>query len=77
MNTTLVVLEKCILFDFRLGLDQNKDPDAEVDEYLSRAIDARSIDQLRAEHCRRFILTFRKSELEAKVSGTIYIHKFS
>lgn len=33
-----------------------------------RAIDARSIDRLRAEHCKNILLTFRKPEIEDKVS---------
>lgn len=32
-----------------------------------RAIDARSIDRLRAEHCTPFILTFRRPDIEEKV----------
>ncbi|XP_023223232.1 adenylate cyclase type 5-like [Centruroides sculpturatus] len=43
-----------------------KNPQEEVNDYLSRAIDARSIDRLRAEHCRRFLLTFHKPEVEEK-----------
>ncbi|KAK3596837.1 hypothetical protein CHS0354_015696 [Potamilus streckersoni] len=53
----------------KLGLGDNievKDPDDEVNEYLGRAIDARSIDRLRSEHVKAFLLTFRKPELEAK-----------
>ncbi|KAL3832406.1 hypothetical protein ACJMK2_024053, partial [Sinanodonta woodiana] len=53
----------------KLGLGDNieaKDPDDEVNEYLGRAIDARSIDRLRSEHVKVFLLTFRKPELEAK-----------
>ncbi|KAF7987644.1 hypothetical protein HCN44_003507 [Aphidius gifuensis] len=45
-----------------------KDPDDEVNEYLMRAIDARSIDRLRAEHCIPFILTFRRPDIEEKYS---------
>ncbi|XP_078064400.1 adenylate cyclase type 5-like, partial [Mustelus asterias] len=41
-------------------------PEDEVDEFLGRAIDARSIDRLRSEHVKKFLLTFRKSELEKK-----------
>lgn len=55
----------------RLGFGQNQDqknPDEEVNEYLGRAIDARSIERLRSEHVRAFFLTFRKAELEDKVS---------
>jgi len=54
----------------RLGFGENqesKDPEMEVNDYLARAIDARSIDRLRAEHCRRCLLTFRKPEIEEKV----------
>ncbi|XP_057377418.1 adenylate cyclase type 5-like [Daphnia carinata] len=53
----------------KLGFGDNqetKDPEVEVNDYLARAIDARSIDRLRAEHCRRWLLTFRKPENEAK-----------
>ncbi|ESO82178.1 hypothetical protein LOTGIDRAFT_135033 [Lottia gigantea] len=52
-----------------LGLDQTeKDPEAEVNEYLGRAIDARSIERLRSEHVKGFFLSFRKKELEDKCS---------
>jgi len=52
-----------------LGKDQEqKDPDDEVNEYLGRAIDARSIEHSRSEHVKAFFLTFRKPELEDKVS---------
>lgn len=44
-------------------------PEDEVDEFLGRAIDARSIDRLRSEHVKRFLLTFREPDLEKKVSG--------
>ena len=60
------------LINFRLGFNEQssriKDTDAEVDDYLGRAIDARSIDRLRSEHCKRFFLTFRDSSVEAKFS---------
>ena len=66
-------------FSSRLGFGDNqeaKDPEVEVNDYLARAIDARSIDRLRTEHCRRCLLTFRKPEIEAKVCATIvYIIK--
>lgn len=42
-------------------------PEDEVDEFLGRAIDARSIDRLRSEHVRKFLLTFREPDLEKKV----------
>ncbi|XP_028169262.1 adenylate cyclase type 5-like [Ostrinia furnacalis] len=53
----------------RIGVDsasENKKPEDEVNEYLMKAIDARSIDRLRAEHCRPFTLTFRDRKLEGK-----------
>lgn len=40
-----------------------------MDEFLGRAIDARSIDQLRKDHVRRFLLTFQRQDLEKKVWG--------
>lgn len=52
---------------------ENKKPEDEVNEYLMKAIDARSIDRLRAEHCRPFTLTFRDLKLEHKVSFMLYV----
>ncbi|KAM0729253.1 Adenylate cyclase type 6 [Formica fusca] len=56
----------------RLGfgeiIEGEKDPEDEVNEYLMRAIDARSIDRLRAEHCTPFILKFRRPDVEEKYS---------
>ncbi|NXM48407.1 ADCY6 cyclase, partial [Gymnorhina tibicen] len=46
-------------------------PEDEVDEFLSRAIDARSIDQLRKDHVKKFLLTFQTPELEKKVGGAL------
>lgn len=43
-------------------------PEDEVDEFLGRAIDARSIDQLRKDHVKKFLLTFQTSSLEKKVA---------
>ena len=70
----------CLLFNYidRLGFGENqesKDPEMEVNDYLARAIDARSIDRLRAEHCRRCLLTFRKPEIEEKVTS-FFLFKF-
>nr|XP_034190588.1 adenylate cyclase type 6 [Osmia lignaria] len=48
--------------------ESKKDPEDEVNEYLMRAIDARSIDRLRAEYCTPFILTFRRPDVEEKYS---------
>ncbi|XP_059503524.1 adenylate cyclase type 5 isoform X5 [Stegostoma tigrinum] len=50
---------------------ENMNPEDEVDEFLGRAIDARSIDRLRSEHVRKFLLTFRKPELEKKYSKEV------
>ncbi|XP_006870167.1 PREDICTED: adenylate cyclase type 6 isoform X2 [Chrysochloris asiatica] len=46
-------------------------PEDEVDEFLGRAIDARSIDQLRKDHVRRFLLTFQREDLEKKYSRKV------
>ncbi|KAF6724654.1 Adenylate cyclase type 6 [Oryzias melastigma] len=43
-------------------------PEEEVDEFLGRAIDARSIDQLRRDHVKKFLLTFQRADLEKKFS---------
>ncbi|KAG9432100.1 adenylate cyclase type 6 isoform X1 [Apis mellifera carnica] len=48
--------------------EAKKDPEDEVNEYLMRAIDARSIDQLRTQYCTPFILTFRSPDVEEKYS---------
>ncbi|XP_074082154.1 adenylate cyclase type 6 isoform X1 [Macrotis lagotis] len=50
------------------GAQEALNPEDEVDEFLGRAIDARSIDQLRKDHVRRFLLTFQTPELEKKYS---------
>ncbi|XP_072301351.1 adenylate cyclase type 5-like isoform X2 [Eucyclogobius newberryi] len=46
---------------------ENLNPEDEVDEFLGRAIDARSIDRLRSEHVKKFLLTFREPDLEKKL----------
>lgn len=48
---------------------ESANPEDEVDEFLGRAIDARSIDRLRSEHVRKFLLTFREPDLEKKVGS--------
>ena len=56
---------------FRLGFgdDQEvKNTEEEVIIYLGRAIDARSIDRQKSEHVKGFFLTFRKEDLEKRVS---------
>ncbi|KAK3108058.1 hypothetical protein FSP39_000441 [Pinctada imbricata] len=44
----------------------NKNPEDEVNDYLARAIDARSVDNLHSQHVRPFFLSFRKAKLEEK-----------
>lgn len=48
-------------------MEREKNPEDEVNEYLMKAIDARSIDRLRTEHCRSLLLNFRDPVKEAKV----------
>lgn len=54
-------------FGFGDSSESAKDPEDEVNEYLMRAIDARSIDHLRAEHCQSLLLCFKDNVLERKV----------
>uniref|UniRef100_A0A1B0A6Z0 adenylate cyclase n=1 Tax=Glossina pallidipes TaxID=7398 RepID=A0A1B0A6Z0_GLOPL len=53
-------------FGFNDTTELTKDPEDEVNEYLMRAIDARSIDHLRAEHCKSILLSFKDKNLEKK-----------
>uniref|UniRef100_A0A8D2CU32 Adenylate cyclase type 6 n=1 Tax=Sciurus vulgaris TaxID=55149 RepID=A0A8D2CU32_SCIVU len=53
------------------GAQDALNPEDEVDEFLGRAIDARSIDQLRKDHVRRFLLTFQRDDLEKKYSRKV------
>lgn len=55
------------LFVGSRGVQEAMNPEDEVDEFLGRAIDARSIDQLRKDHVRKFLLTFQNTSLEKKV----------
>uniref|UniRef100_A0A665WHQ3 adenylate cyclase n=1 Tax=Echeneis naucrates TaxID=173247 RepID=A0A665WHQ3_ECHNA len=57
-------------FIFR-NTQENMNPEDEVDEFLGRAIDARSIDRLRSEHVKKFLLTFREPDLEKKYSKQV------
>ena len=63
---------------FRLGIgpgaDDEKNTEEEVNDYLARAIDARSIDRLRTEHCKRFFLSFRDKEIEVSFRPDGIIH---
>lgn len=56
-----------VSFFFSRGVQEAMNPEDEVDEFLGRAIDARSIDQLRKDHVKKFLLTFQTSSLEKKV----------
>uniref|UniRef100_A0A6Q2X030 Adenylate cyclase type 6 n=1 Tax=Esox lucius TaxID=8010 RepID=A0A6Q2X030_ESOLU len=53
------------------GMKEALNPEDEVDEFLGRAIDARSIDQLRKDHVKKFLLTFQTKELEKKYSKKV------
>ncbi|KAM9829484.1 adenylate cyclase type 6-like isoform X2 [Syngnathus typhle] len=52
-------------------VQETMNPEDEVDEFLGRAIDARSIDQLRKDHVKKFLLTFQTSSLEKKYSKKV------
>ncbi|XP_023178612.2 adenylate cyclase type 6 isoform X2 [Drosophila hydei] len=56
-------------FGFGDSSESHKDPEDEVNEYLMRAIDARSIDHLRAEHCQSLLLCFKSDALERKYAS--------
>ncbi|KAK7881672.1 hypothetical protein WMY93_030081 [Mugilogobius chulae] len=56
------------------GVQEAMNPEDEVDEFLSRAIDARSIDQLRKDHVKKFLLTFQTSSLEKKHARHVGIY---
>ncbi|XP_030380284.1 adenylate cyclase type 6 [Scaptodrosophila lebanonensis] len=56
-------------FGFGDSAESTKDPEDEVNEYLMRAIDARSIDHLRAEHCQSLLLCFKDNALENKYAS--------
>ncbi|XP_073840464.1 adenylate cyclase type 6 [Musca autumnalis] len=58
--------KNCSKFGFGDSNESAKDPEDEVNEYLMRAIDARSIDHLRAEHCKSILLSFKEHNLERK-----------
>ncbi|TRY60913.1 hypothetical protein DNTS_035172 [Danionella cerebrum] len=53
------------------GAQEALNPEDEVDEFLGRAIDARSIDQLRKDHVKKFLLTFQTSSLEKKYAKKV------
>lgn len=57
----------CVHLLLPRNAQESANPEDEVDEFLGRAIDARSIDRLRSEHVRKFLLTFREPDLEKKV----------
>lgn len=54
----------------KLGICDKQDvktaEEEEVNLYLVKAIDARSIDRLRSDHCKRFFLTFKDEKIEKK-----------
>lgn len=52
-------------------VQETLNPEDEVDDFLGRAIDARSIDQLRKDHVKKFLLTFQTADLEKKVGSCL------
>ena len=59
-----------VMYD-RLGIgehQQQRDADEELNEYLSQAISGCNIDRLKTEHMNRVLLTFRKVDMETKVT---------
>ena len=57
----------------RLGIgehQQQRDADEELNEYLSQAISGCNIDRLKTQHMNRVLLTFRKEDMETKVTTT-------
>lgn len=54
------------------------DPEDEVNEFLSRAIDARSVERWKKDHVKPIILKFSKPEYEKKVFhiSPTYIQKY-
>uniref|UniRef100_A0A8C2J2L2 adenylate cyclase n=1 Tax=Cyprinus carpio TaxID=7962 RepID=A0A8C2J2L2_CYPCA len=66
--SSLVLLSRHFIFR---NTQENLNPEDEVDEFLGRAIDARSIDRLRSEHVKKFLLTFREPDLEKKYSKQV------
>uniref|UniRef100_A0AAX7VUI8 Adenylate cyclase type 5 n=1 Tax=Astatotilapia calliptera TaxID=8154 RepID=A0AAX7VUI8_ASTCA len=66
-------LKRMVRQDFfkQINTQENLNPEDEVDEFLGRAIDARSIDRLRSEHVKKFLLTFREPDLEKKYSKQV------
>ena len=57
--------ERLGITDHPISTLSNED---EVNEFLERAIDARSVDRLKKEHVRFFMLTFKRKDLEDKFS---------
>lgn len=65
-----------VLFPSRCA-QEALNPEDEVDEFLGRAIDARSINQLRKDHVKKFLLTFQTPFLEKKVNRQPVKHIFN
>ena len=62
---SLMMMTSCYCLRCRLGIQSMpvllNDTEEEVNDYLGRAIDARSIDRLRAEHCK---VSWRRNPLK-------------
>ena len=56
------------------AVNQQTSPEDEVNEFLERAIDARSVEQLKKENVHPIFLKFYKKEFEIKVCHTSVCH---
>lgn len=74
MTDIVCCLIKNPISTFRI---EAKDIESEVNEYLSRAIDARSVDRLRAEHVKGIFMKFRKKSIEEKVGFIKIVFTYS
>lgn len=61
---------------FLIPSEENQQIATEVNEYLSRAIDARNVERLKNENINSLTLKFRDSELERKVSSFLQEKKY-
>jgi len=59
----------------RLGIGehhQQRNAEEELNEYMSQAIGGRNIDRLKTQHMNQFLLTFRKTDMETKVTLLVW-----
>lgn len=62
---------------FLIPSEANQQIATEVNEYLSRAIDARNVERLKNEEIHPITLKFRDASLEKKVNWANFINKWS